>query len=188
MLDAIRVVAYSLGRDPRGRAGRTGNRGSGSLYPASDGHVIFSPGPNRPMQSLAEITDNPSFLEDRFQSQDGRAQYADEIEALLAPWLLEHGKEEFYHMGQAKGQLYGYVASPEDLLQSAQLREREWFVSVDHPVAGNLTYPGAPYKMSRTPWLPGRAPLLGEHNEEVYCGLLGLSSAELGFLRRTGAL
>jgi crotonobetainyl-CoA:carnitine CoA-transferase CaiB-like acyl-CoA transferase len=186
MIDAPRVSAYSLGRDPRGRAGRTANRGS--LYPAKDGHIIFNTGPSRPFETLVEMTGDERFLDERFQSPEGRAQYADDIQALLTPWLLEHGKEEFYHFGQARGQLHGYVASPEDLLRSEQLLERGFFVEVDHPIAGTLTYPGAPYKLSQTPWRSGRAPLLGEHNEEVYCGRLGLSREELTLLRRTGVI
>ena len=110
------------------------------------------------------------------------------LHRILLPWLLEHSKEEFYHAGQARGQLYGYVAGPEDLLHSEQLQQRGFFVEVEHPVAGRLTYPGAPYKMSRTPWRAGRAPLLGEHNEKIFCGLLGLSHHELNLLRRTGVI
>ncbi len=75
-----------------------------------------------------------------------------------------------------------------DLLQSEQLRAREYFQEVEHPVAGRRTYPGPPFRMSGVKWRAGRAPLLGEHNREVYCGEVGLSTDELARLRAAGVV
>ena len=59
-----------------------------------------------------------------------------------------------------------------------------FFATIVHPVAGYLTYPGAPYRFSASPWsLRVPAPTLGQHNEELYCGRLGISQAELNELR-----
>jgi crotonobetainyl-CoA:carnitine CoA-transferase CaiB-like acyl-CoA transferase len=57
---------------------------------------------------------------------------------------------------------------------------------VDHPLAGELTYPGPPFRLSATPGRPGRAPLLGEHNEEILQGVLGLTRADLDVLTGEG--
>ncbi|GAI97702.1 unnamed protein product, partial [marine sediment metagenome] len=65
---------------------------------------------------------------------------------------------------------------------------REFFIEISHPVAGNLLYPGAPFRMSETPWQTGRAPLLGEHNEEIYCQRLGYSREDLVKLREGGVI
>ena len=52
-----------------------------------------------------------------------------------------------------------------------------------------LTYPGAPVKMTETPWkIHRRAPLIGEHNEEVYLKELGLSREELALLKANGVI
>ena len=60
----------------------------------------------------------------------------------------------------------GHVApysSVDEVVSSAHLQEREFFHQMEHPVAGPLTYPGAPYRLSRTPWqLRSPAPTLGE--------------------------
>jgi crotonobetainyl-CoA:carnitine CoA-transferase CaiB-like acyl-CoA transferase len=53
-------------------------------------------------------------------------------------------------------------------------------------MAGRLTYPGAPFKMSETPPVIRRAPLLGEQNEEVYTGILGLSKENMMDLKDHG--
>ncbi|MEK7849124.1 MAG: CoA transferase, partial [Chloroflexota bacterium] len=76
-----------------------------------------------------------------------------------------------------------------DMLQDPQYKSRDYFVQSEHPKAGPLTYAGAPFKMSETPWQVRRpAPMLGEHNEEVFCGRLGLSREELVRLRQAGVI
>ncbi len=73
---------------------------------------------------------------------------------------------------------------------SPQLAEREYWTDVAHDYLGtSLRFPGAPVKLSRTPWRPPRpAPLPGEHNAEVYGGLLGLSGDELRGLCASGVI
>ncbi len=78
------------------------------------------------------------------------------------------------------------VQTVADLLESEQLRARGYFQEAEHPVAGRRTYPGPPFRMSEVQWRAGRAPLLGEHNREVYCEELGLSGGELARLRAAG--
>jgi crotonobetainyl-CoA:carnitine CoA-transferase CaiB-like acyl-CoA transferase len=170
---------------------RVGNRTT--LLPAADGHVnVIRGGSGIFVEVLARVTGNEAFLAPHLRNAPlvgpGAAEANEEIEALLMPWTVEHGKEEFYYAGQAGGQNFGYVASPEDMLKSPQLKDREYYVKVDHPIAGALTYPGAPYKMSATPWQAGRAPLLGEHNEEVLCGRLSYSREDLVNLSRAGVI
>jgi crotonobetainyl-CoA:carnitine CoA-transferase CaiB-like acyl-CoA transferase len=76
-----------------------------------------------------------------------------------------------------------------NLAESEQLEARGYFVEMKHPEAGKLKYPGAPAKLSKTPWRTDRhAPLLGEHNAEVYCRRLGYSKEELVGLRRAGVV
>jgi crotonobetainyl-CoA:carnitine CoA-transferase CaiB-like acyl-CoA transferase len=65
-------------------------------------------------------------------------------------------------------------------MKDEQLDDRDWFIKVDHPDIGkSITYPGAPYKLSDTPWqIRRRAPKVGEHSLEVLGDWLGLSSEE----------
>jgi crotonobetainyl-CoA:carnitine CoA-transferase CaiB-like acyl-CoA transferase len=67
-----------------------------------------------------------------------------------------------------------------DLFNNAHLQARGFFATIDHPATGPLQYPDALYKFSETPWEIRRpAPLLGQHNEELYCGRLGMNHEEL---------
>jgi crotonobetainyl-CoA:carnitine CoA-transferase CaiB-like acyl-CoA transferase len=66
-----------------------------------------------------------------------------------------------------------------------QVAAREMIVNTDYPGLGNLPLPGLPIKLSLTPGsIRSQAPKIGEHNKEIYCGLLGFSQKELDNLKR----
>jgi crotonobetainyl-CoA:carnitine CoA-transferase CaiB-like acyl-CoA transferase len=76
-----------------------------------------------------------------------------------------------------------------EVVNDPHLKVREYFVEVEHPATGTLKYPGAPYKISETPWkIDKAAPQLGEHNEEIFCQRLGYSKKELSQLHRRGII
>jgi len=115
--------------------------------------------------------------------------YADEMDKRLAPWLMEHIREEIYTLCQEKKIPFTPVRRMNEVLEDEHLKERGFFVEVTHPEAGKLKYPGAPFKLSETPWEVERpAPLLGEHNKEIYCGRLGYKPEELAALSRGGVI
>jgi crotonobetainyl-CoA:carnitine CoA-transferase CaiB-like acyl-CoA transferase len=115
--------------------------------------------------------------------------YADEMDALLAPWLMSHTKEEIYSLCREKRIPFAPVKNIKEVVNDPHLKVREYFVEVEHPATGSLKYPGAPYKLSETAWKVDKpAPLLGEHNEKVYCQRLGYSTEELSKLRRGGII
>ncbi len=118
-----------------------------------------------------------------------RAEFADLLTALIEQVTTRYTMEELYQEGQRRRFPIAPVNTPGSLAADRQLRERGFFVEVDHPAAGTLTYPGAPYAFSESPWRIRRpAPRLGEHNTEIYEGELGLSRAELATLTASGAI
>ena len=75
------------------------------------------------------------------------------------------------------------------MVADPQVKAREMLVDVDFPGVGPVPHTGIVIKLSRTPGsIEKRAPRLGEHNQEVYGGLLGLEGAELQELRRSGVI
>ena len=102
---------------------------------------------------------------------------------------MQYTAEEIEQTGMAYGVPVSPVRSVKEVVADEQLAFRNFFVEIDHPETGTLKYPGAPYKLSGTPWeIKRHAPLLGEHNEKIYCRMLGYSKQDLVRMRRAGII
>ena len=97
---------------------------------------------------------------------------------------------DLFTRAQELGFQWGIINSPEDVLEDPHFKARGFPVEVEHPELGeSFVYPGAPYKLPESPWgISRRAPLLGEHNREVYVGELGMSEEGLGELVAEGVV
>ena len=161
------------------------------IYPCQDGHwEIAAVGSQWPavgkMMNMPELITDPRFNSPLAQMMSNSV---GEFDAIFIPWCFEHPKNECVAMGQQSGALCGPLNTVEDLLNDPHYQDREYWVNITHPVAGELTYPGAPFKCENVPWLVKRpAPLLGQHNEEIYCEKLGYSSEDLVKLRESAVI
>ncbi|HXA22010.1 MAG TPA: CoA transferase [Acetobacteraceae bacterium] len=106
------------------------------------------------------------------------------IEDLVANFISSLPAEEVYHAAQERGFTWGAVRAPEALLDDAHLHDRGFWKQVEHKELGrSFVYPGEAAIYNGSPWrISGRAPLIGEHNTEIFCDELGLSSGELSVL------
>jgi crotonobetainyl-CoA:carnitine CoA-transferase CaiB-like acyl-CoA transferase len=172
--------------------GRTPARRESPLVRAEDGWV--SPGLERGVRQdtwarvceligRTDLKDAPAF-----NTPEARREHQQELLAVLSAWTATRPKEEIYHLFQELRSVAGYVATVEDLFTSRQLAARQFFQAIDHPCTGKAMYPGAPFRIQGDMWRQARAPLLGEHNPEIYCGRLGISSDELACLRGRGII
>jgi crotonobetainyl-CoA:carnitine CoA-transferase CaiB-like acyl-CoA transferase len=105
-------------------------------------------------------------------------------------FFLTKTKSELMEAAIKDGHMFGAVNTVADVAQSPQLAARDYWQTVEYPNLGcALRYPGPPARMSATPWtIRGRAPSIGEHNAEVYGGLLGMETAEINRLGEAGAI
>lgn len=158
------------------------------LFACRDGYVSVIGAPFRHWPRCAEMFEDPRLLDDDLRIARHRSQRRDEITALMKPWLERHDRHDIFARAIDRDLAFGYLASLEEVVHSPQHRAREFFVEVDHPVAGRLPYSGAPFRMSATPWQNLRAPLLGEHNESILGERLGCSAAELAQWRQQGVI
>ena len=111
-----------------------------------------------------------------------------EILAVFLPWAKERTKEEVAEAASKARQAAAPIYTTANLLTNPHLAARGYFVKAEHPVAGKLKYPGPSCWPEETPWeLRRAAPLLGEHNEQIY-SQLGYSKQEIGLLRAYGAI
>jgi len=130
--------------------------------------------------------ENDPKFKDRFEA--GR-KYADELDAKVCEWLSLYTKEELFKLCRERKIPFTPVRTIKEVAECPHLRERGYFVQAGHKEAGTLTYPGPPFRLYKTPAsLEKTAPLLGEHNREIYCHLLGLKEEELSQLRRAGVI
>ena len=173
---------------------RVGNRGYGraawGIYPCQDGFVGIIAGPDQNWPEVANIMECEELADPRFASRQGRLLNADEVDALMLPWLLEHDKVDIFKAGQEHGLGFSFVAGMEDILEMEQLVARDYFVELEHPVAGSHRYPGPPISPDSNvveAWVYRRAPLLAEHNLAVL-GELGYSSQDVERLFAEGVI
>jgi crotonobetainyl-CoA:carnitine CoA-transferase CaiB-like acyl-CoA transferase len=114
----------------------------------------------------------------------------DEITNSFGRFFMKHTKTELWEGAQKKGiQLYP-VFTPKDMLEFPQLTTRQYWEEVEHPELGdNIVYPGAFAKLAEGSCkIRRRAPLIGEHNEEVYVKELGFSKKEVALLKQAGVI
>ncbi len=109
--------------------------------------------------------------------------------AAFNPFARSRTKAQLYLAAQSRRIPLCPIATPADLLQNRQLASRNYFVDVLHSASGRLlTMPGAPYRLSETPWQVQRpAPRLGEHTDEILRGL-GLDMPAVQALRAQGVV
>jgi crotonobetainyl-CoA:carnitine CoA-transferase CaiB-like acyl-CoA transferase len=160
----------------------------GFLYQCKDGYVVIWIGPHYP--KVMEMLGNPDWSkEEMFANPLLRNDYIVELNQLISVWTVEHTTQEINELALKYGVPCSQVRSIKDLVNDEQLVFRQFWQEVDHPVAGKLKYPGPPFKLSATPGIIQRAaPLLGEHNEKVYCQMLGYTRKELVRMRQAGII
>jgi crotonobetainyl-CoA:carnitine CoA-transferase CaiB-like acyl-CoA transferase len=112
------------------------------------------------------------------------------LEGVLARFFSKYTKAELYRRANQDGVLLCPQSSCKDISENRQLEARDFWTEVEHPELGKtITYPGAFLKGTGAPLVAGRrAPLIGEHNEEVFSGELGLSGDEISVKRQAGVI
>ena len=133
-------------------------------------------------RKLVGLMSSPAWATDeKFATLMGRLKYQEELDQGIEAWTKTLGKYEIMERCQAAGVRAMPVQSNQDRVDNdPQLRYREMYKGVEHPVLGTWPLQNAPFKMSETPAVNSRpGPLIGQHNREVFEGLLGISHEEL---------
>ena len=162
-------------------------RVGGFLYRCRDGWVCIWIGPH--WQKLVTMMGSPDWMEtELFKNPALRAEHQQDCNKLIELWTSERSMAEIDRLGMEFDVPLAPVRTVKDVVSDEQLAFRDYFVDIDHPAAGRLKYPGAPYKLSATPWgIKRPAPLLGQHNAEVY-SRLGFTRHELVNLKKAGVI
>jgi crotonobetainyl-CoA:carnitine CoA-transferase CaiB-like acyl-CoA transferase len=139
---------------------------------------------------LARAIEREDLLADpRFETMARRAEHGDEINGIVAAWVKARTAREVQDVLERHEVPFGVAYSVADIFADPHVAARGDIETVDDPVLGPVRMQGVYPRFSRTPGvIQGGAPRLGEHNEEVYCGLLGLGADEVERLRQDGVI
>jgi CoA:oxalate CoA-transferase len=171
---------------------RTGNRHAGlaeapyNVYPASDGYVAIICVSDAHWVGLAELIGRAELATDPgFATRRARAERMDEVDELVGAFTVQHERDPLCAVLRENRVPCAPVRDLGEVVADPQLRDRGMLQEIDHPEFGKMVVPHSPLRFTgeaRTPIEP--SPGLGQHNDEVFGGLLGLSADELEELRR----
>jgi crotonobetainyl-CoA:carnitine CoA-transferase CaiB-like acyl-CoA transferase len=176
------------------------------VYPCADGYISYSflfgtaigPATRRMFEWMYEEGAIGEDLRDKdwlnyttllLSGQEPISELMREMDALAA-FFATRTKDELFRVAMQRELLIAPVATTADVVESEQLRERQYWTPVEHPERGEtVTYPGPFAKFSESPiTYRRRPPELGEHNDEVYRELLDLSADDVIALRAANAI
>jgi CoA:oxalate CoA-transferase len=183
---------YTVGGEVLTRAGNVSFGGSSSgIYPATDGHVAIAAGASDAVwRRFCEIIGRGELTRDPgFATAAARRDRRDQVAAIIQEWTGKRSRAEVVSILSSGGVPAAPVNNVVEMVDDPQVRAREMFVERDHPKYGRVKTTGTPLKLSETPgqirWL---APMPGEHNDDVYIGLLGHSKEELARWQAEGVI
>ena len=111
-----------------------------------------------------------------------------ELREAIEAWTLRHTKFEIMEMLAAVGVPTGPVLDSGEVFNNEHLRQRGMLIDIEHPDRGPMTLLGCPIRLSESPAVHQRAPLLGEHTRDVLSAELGLSGEQLEQLATSGVI
>jgi formyl-CoA transferase len=140
-------------------------------------------------QSFCRTIGRPALVDDpRFRDNTDRARHIEELTSIVEEWTAMRTKQEVMRLMGEAGVPCGAVLDTVELLNDPHLQERGMIVTVDHPVRGKFAIPGCPIKLEDSPVEVKTAPLLGQHNREIYANMLGLNDGDLEQLKQQGVI
>ena len=141
-------------------------------------------------QKFVESIGSPDWAtHDLFKDMYSRAEHWESLHPLLTAWASDYTKQEIFELAMRIKVPIGPLYSMKEVTNNQHLKERDFFVTIEHPEAGALAYPGAPYKFPKTPWaIRMPAPTLGQHNPDIYCERLGYTREELVKMYEVGII
>lgn len=172
---------------------RQGNRNihaaPADVVATSDGYVQISASTTKLFVALAHAMDREDLIDDpRFRTNADRVTNSVELSTAISGWAATLTSDEMERRLLDHGVPTSRVATIEDVVANDQLQYRNFFTTIEHPVAGPVTFAAPVVRLSDMPGYPTRsAPQLGQHTDEVLREWLDISAEDLAGLRARGA-
>ncbi|MCY3572496.1 MAG: CoA transferase [Chloroflexi bacterium] len=185
------VATFVFTGQSRGRAGTHMNAFyPWQVTPVKDGYYEVITMVDRQWSRFLELMGDPEWQHDeRLQNRWLAFQHSEDLDAFWHPWMKERTKAELMELFGENHISFQPVHTIGEVAESDHLRAREFWTEIAHPEFEEpVRLPGAPYKLSESPWMiRRRAPLLGEHTAEVLSEV-GVAKSELARLRRSAII
>ena len=203
---ALAIPLWAVEYSHLKRYGSSRRLGSGGLsrmvWPCKDGHVNFvihgGTTGSQTNSALADWMDEEGMLSNFMREIDWdkldlvtiTKDLMSSLEREIGKFFMKHTKAELYQWALENQTMLYPVSTSKDLMGNTQLSDRNFWVDVEHPeLGGTIAYPGAWAIASEANLtIRRRAPLIGEHNQEIYGGKLGISQEELAILKQAGVI
>jgi formyl-CoA transferase len=184
---------YTTGKPVPRRGNRSPAAGPSNLYRCRpfgpNDYVFIHVGTLEMWRTLTRILGRPELGDDpRFADRQARADSAEELDPFVEAWTEKRTKQEAMEILAGAGIPCGAVLDSGEVLGDPSLRASGMVVELEHPMRGRFAMPGNPVHLSASPTTVTRAPLLGEHNAEVYGAWLGCDAEELRRLEKDGVI
>lgn len=191
MMESL-IPEWQIAGYERQRTGPTlPNVSPSNVYPTLDGEMILiAANQDTVFRRLAVVMGRAALAEDeRYATHGARGGTMNELDGIIAEWSSKISADELLEILHAGGVPAGRIFRAKDMFADPQFAAREAIVKLTHPELGEFAMHNVFPRLSET---PGRVrhvgPTLGEHNHEIYQGLLGLSDAEVSTLAAAGII
>ena len=194
VLNLVRIhlrEQYVTGRPVARQGNRSRAAAPSNLYRCrpfgANDYVVVHCATQEMWRALTRIVGHPELADDpRFGDRQKRARYTEEFDPLIEAWTEKRTKHEAMEILAAAGIPCGAVLDSGEILGDPSLAASGMLVSLEHPMRGRFVMPGNPVRLSASPTTVTRAPLLGEHNAEIYGRWL--AADEIENLQRDGVI
>jgi formyl-CoA transferase len=162
-----------------------------NVYPAAAGdQVVIAANRDTVFARLAETMGRPELARDqRFATHDARAAHQDELDDLISEWTATFGANRLLEVLRDAGVPAGLIYQSKDMLADPHFAARRAIVRLHHALLGEFPMQNVAPRLSDTPGaVRSLGPELGEHNDEIYRGLLGLGDDDLDQLRAAAVI
>ncbi len=148
-----------------------------NVYPTSDGLVLIAANQDTVFGRLCEAMGRAELAKDpRFNSHQARGARQKELDDLVGDWTRTLPTRKVLELMSEYGVPSGLIYRAPEMLDDPHFAARDAIVTVDHPQFGKLRMQNVAPKLSETPGgIRSASPDLGQHNDEVYLGLLGMA-------------
>jgi len=161
-----------------------------NVYPTRDGIVMIGANQDTVFARLCEAMGSPALARDsRYADHTARGEHQRELDEVIAAWTATLGTRELLDLLEKSGVPSGLIYRTSDMLDDPHFAARQAIVETAHPQFGTLRMQNVAPRLSVSPSsIRTPAPGLGQHNDEIFGGLLALDAATLADYRARGVI